>query len=65
MTIFADLPMKTMLTPAEVAKFFTVSTKTVYSWVESGELTASELSRSCMRIYRHSVIDFAEKRKNK
>jgi hypothetical protein len=35
-----DLPNKTPLRPDEVASLFSVSHKTVYTWIECGKLTA-------------------------
>jgi len=37
---FKDLPARSLLTPAEVAEFFRVSPKTIYSWIDIGYLGA-------------------------
>lgn len=50
-----DLPEKTLLTPGEVAKFFTVTKQTVYNWCEAGELLCAK-PNGVLRIYRSSVI---------
>ena len=35
-----DLPAKSLLRPDEVAKFWRVSTKTIYRWIDMGILPA-------------------------
>jgi len=51
----ADLPNKTLLRPDEVARFFSVSRKTVYGWVGTGKLTACHPNGGALRIFRASV----------
>lgn len=50
-----DLPMKTLLTPDEVAKFFSVSKQTVYNWCADGTV-ASCKPNGVLRVYRASVM---------
>lgn len=52
---FQDLPHKTLLTPAEVAIFLSVSQKTVYRWYRSGFIEGTKVKRS-LRVYRDSVL---------
>lgn len=56
---FHDLPEKTLLTPDEVAAFFSVAKSTVYKWCEEGELKSTNVG--VLRIYRVSVIAKMEK----
>lgn len=50
------LPAKSLLTPREVAKFFSVTLRTVYNWCEEGKLRYTKLG-AIIRIYRFSVIE--------
>jgi excisionase family DNA binding protein len=61
-TMFGDLPEKTLLRPCEVAVFFSVSIRTIYEWVEGGRLEAHSPSDRTMRIYRESVVKLAKRR---
>jgi len=36
----ADLPTKSLLRPKEVARFWSVSVKTIYRWIDTGILPA-------------------------
>lgn len=54
----SSLPSKTLLRVAEVASFFGVSNKTIYNWVETGKLLATNPSGGSLRIFRDSVMDF-------
>ena len=56
---FHDLPDKTLLTPDEVASFFSVAKSTVYKWCDEGELKSTNIG--VLRIYRVSVIAKVEK----
>jgi len=49
-----DLPKKKLLRPDEVAAFFQVTKKTVYSWIKSGHLEAVKPGRA-IRIPREAV----------
>jgi hypothetical protein len=49
------LPEKELLTPGEVADYFSVSSKTVYSWCGMGMLLCTKLNGT-LRIFRTSVI---------
>lgn len=55
MVDLSDLPARTLLTPEEVAVFFSVSLKTIYRWYQGGIIEGVRLNRS-IRIYRDSVL---------
>lgn len=57
---FPDLPDKTYLTPGEVARFFTVSKRTIYLWCELGELESIKIN-GVLRIHRISIIKKVQK----
>jgi len=57
------LPQKELLRPDEVARYFSVSRKTVYSWIESEKLQAVKIAGSIIRITRDSVLNCQRKRK--
>ncbi len=46
--------MDTFLTPEEIAEALKIETRTVYSWLRSGELTGSKLGR----LWRVRETDF-------
>ena len=50
-----DLPDKNFLSPAEVAKYFRVTRKTVYEWIKMEDLTAFKIRRT-IRITRESIL---------
>ena len=50
------LPNKELLRPDEVAKYLSVSRKTIYLWIDTGKLDAVKISR-LIRIPRKSVLD--------
>jgi len=50
------LPAKSLLTPREVAKFFSVTLRTVYNWCEEGKLKYVKVG-GVIRIYRFSIIE--------
>ena len=52
---FGDLPHKTLLRPDEVARFLSVSLKTVYRWYCSGLIEGAKV-RGSLRIYRDSIL---------
>jgi len=54
-----DLPRKTYLRPDEVARFFSISLKTVYRWHHSGIIEGSR-DRGSLRISRDSVVRLVE-----
>jgi len=49
------LPNKELLRPDEVAKYFSVTRRTVYLWCENGYLEAVKIGGT-VRIKRESVI---------
>jgi excisionase family DNA binding protein len=56
-TIIPDLPNKSFLRVDEVAKFFSVSHRTVYNWHNEGRLDGVKVSAKCLRFHRQAVID--------
>jgi len=48
----------------EVAQVFKVSLRTVYRWVESGQLKSSKLGRKTYRVFEKDLIDFMNKHRN-
>lgn len=59
--IKSDLPAKTLLRVDEVAKFFDVSTKTVYTWCEIGIIKSCNPNGGALRIFREGLIEMMEK----
>lgn len=51
------LPEKELLRVDEVATFFSVSSKTVYLWIDHGLLIA-EKYRGVIRVPRESIVKF-------
>ena len=51
-----ELPKKALLRPDEVAKWFSINIRTVYLWVEQGELEAIKIAGT-LRIKRKSVLN--------
>ena len=60
-TEFGDLPRKTLLRPDEVARFLSVSLKTVYRWYRSGFIEGAKAKRS-LRIYRDSIVNLVNEK---
>ncbi len=60
-TEFGDLPRKTLLRPDEVARFLSVSLKTVYRWYRYGFIEGAKAKRS-LRIYRDSVLKLIDEK---
>lgn len=56
-----DLPDKTLLRVDEVARFFSVSPKTIYVWCDIGALKACKPGGSSLRIFRKSVLELVKK----
>lgn len=50
-----EMPQKVLLRPAEVARFFSVSVKTVYGWIAEGKLEGKKICGSTLRIKREDV----------
>jgi excisionase family DNA binding protein len=48
------LPKKDLLRPAEVAAYFSLSTKTIYGWIDQGKLEAVKIGGT-IRITREAV----------
>ena len=57
-----DLPHKTLLRVDEVAQFFRVTTKTIYTWCELGRLESCNPNGGALRIIRQSAVGLLEKR---
>ena len=58
---FEDLPGKTLLRPDEVARFLSVSPRTIYLWYRSGLIEGSKANGS-LRIRRDSVVRLVEEK---
>ncbi len=54
-----------LLTMEQVAQRLGVSLKTVYRWIESGELPVSQLGERTYRIFERDLIAFVYGRKIK
>ena len=52
----SKLPEKELLRPDEVAKYFSVSLSTVYTWIATGKLEAVKIAGTTIRIKRENVI---------
>lgn len=55
-----DLPNKANFRVDEVAKYFDVTTKTVYLWIEDGKLKAKKVAGRIVRIPREAIEECAE-----
>ena len=56
---------RVILTPQEVSKEMKVSLKTVYRWINSGKLEASQVGEKTYRILERDLIRFMRKTKVK
>lgn len=56
---FGDLPHKTLLRPDEVARFLSVSFKTVYRLYHLG-LIEGVKAKGSLRIYRDSILNLVD-----
>jgi excisionase family DNA binding protein len=59
--ILPDLPRKTFFRVDEVARFFDVSTRTIYLWIDNGLLLAINPTGGTKRIFRESIVSLIEK----
>lgn len=50
-----------LLTVEEVAKILKVSKRTVYRWVESGDLKVARIGRKTYRVFESDVKKFVDK----
>jgi excisionase family DNA binding protein len=50
-----DLPDKALLRPDEVAKYFSVSVKTVYRWIDMGRIEGVKIAGGLVRIPREAI----------
>ena len=55
-----ELPKRALLTIQEVARYFYVSDRTVYLWIDHGLLTA-EKYRRIIRVTKKSVLEMRRK----
>lgn len=52
----SDLPEKKLIRPDEVARYFRVSIRTVYGWIDSGQIKAVRIAGGkLLRIRREDV----------
>jgi excisionase family DNA binding protein len=59
-----DLPNKTLLRPDEVAVFFSKSKKTIYRWIELGDIEAIKTKSGSRMILRESVMRLLAQRED-
>jgi excisionase family DNA binding protein len=52
------VPDYKLLTISEVAKIMKVSQKTVYRWIDSGQLRTARLGRKVYRVFERDLIKF-------
>jgi excisionase family DNA binding protein len=57
------LPDKANLRPSEVARYFDVTRKTVYKWIQEGKLASVKIG-GVLRIPRESILSAEESAKN-
>ena len=50
-----------LLTPEEVAKILKVSKRTVYRWIDSGELKVARIGRKTYRVFESDIKKFVNK----
>jgi excisionase family DNA binding protein len=55
-----ELPNKAYFRPKEVAEYFSVSERTVYSWIDQGIIEARKLGQKSVRIPFFAVEKFGE-----
>lgn len=56
------IPDKQLFRPDEIARFFEVSRRTVYRWIDEGKLRAVKIAGSTVRITREALLEIiAEK----
>jgi excisionase family DNA binding protein len=51
------LPNKDLLRPDEVATYYSVSVRTIYTWIELGKLEAVKVAGKILRIKREEAIN--------
>jgi excisionase family DNA binding protein len=56
-TSLDGLPNKALYTPQEVADYFSISVRTVYSWREEGKIKGLKISEKVLRIPRNEVVE--------
>jgi len=54
--MMSDLPNKDLLRPDEVAKYFSLSVKTIYGWIDQGKIDAVRVGPSRVLRIRHENI---------
>lgn len=55
------MPNYRILTPEQIASLMQVSLKTVYRWIASGKLGASQVGYKTYRIFEEDLILFMKK----
>jgi excisionase family DNA binding protein len=50
-----ELPDKQLFRPDEVADIFSVSKRTVYTWLDNGTLTGVKIAGTTVRVDRESI----------
>ncbi|MAF13635.1 MAG: excisionase [Parcubacteria group bacterium] len=57
------MPGYDLLTMEQVAKRLGVSLKTVYRWIDSGELPVSQIGKRTYRIFERDLVKFIYSRR--
>jgi excisionase family DNA binding protein len=50
-----ELPDKQLFRPDEVADIFSISKRTVYTWLDNGTLTGVKIAGTTVRVDRESI----------
>lgn len=50
-----------ILTIQEVAKILKVNVRTVYRWIDQGDLKTARIGRKTYRVFEHDLKDFLRK----
>ena len=53
----STLPNKELLRPDEIARYYGVTTRTVYNWIQDGKLKAVRVAGRLIRIKRTSIAN--------
>jgi len=57
----SELPEKKLIRPDEVARYFRVSTRTVYGWIDSGQIKAVRIAGGKLLRIKREDIEEAQK----
>jgi len=51
-----ELPKRELLRPDEVARYYSVTVRTVRNWIYDGKITAVKIARNVIRVHRSSLV---------